>query len=107
MPSCSSRHGYLVPEFAERLSAKLKLEFVNAMVKNVGCAEQKDQNNSVTQYDNAYNALEVVRGVRGNILLVDDMIDSGWSFAVAASKLVDAGASGVYGFALANTGYRK
>lgn len=39
-----------------------------------------------------------------SILLVDDMVDSRWTFTVVAAKLLEAGASSVYPFALVKTG---
>ena len=40
----------------------------------------------------------------GPVLLVDDMVDSRWTFTVAASLLRERGCAAVFPFALANTG---
>ncbi|WP_432980557.1 RecQ family ATP-dependent DNA helicase [Dactylosporangium sp. CA-233914] len=46
---------------------------------------------------------EAVRAADGPVLLVDDMVDSGWTMALAARALREAGAQGVLPFALALT----
>ena len=40
----------------------------------------------------------------GPVLLVDDMVDSRWTFTVAAPLLRAAGCSAVFPYALADTG---
>jgi ATP-dependent DNA helicase RecQ len=69
--------------------------------------EQKALLNSVQQQRNIEQSIKVVNAelIRGkNILLVDDMVDSGWTFTVIASKLIQEGAAKVYPFALVKTG---
>ena len=63
--------------------------------------------NSAQQEDNIRNSTAVTDSwsVRGkSILLVDDMVDSRWTFTVVAAELLEAGASSVYPFALVKTG---
>ncbi len=43
----------------------------------------------------------------GPVLLVDDMVDSGWTFTIAASLLRERGCGEVFPFALADTGSRQ
>ena len=43
---------------------------------------------------------EAVR--RGPVLLIDDMVDSGWTMTAAAMKLLGAGSGPVFPFALAH-----
>jgi ATP-dependent DNA helicase RecQ len=49
-------------------------------------------------------SLPSLAGAGGPVLLVDDVIDSGWTMTVAAKHLRDAGAPGVLPFALALNG---
>ena len=59
------------------------------------------------QAKNIRDTIEVAKPGRvagKTVLLVDDMVDSGWTFAVIASELVRAGAKAVYPYALVKTG---
>ena len=49
------------------------------------------------------NLLEALSECRGPVLLVDDLVDSGWTMAIAARELLAAGATAVLPFALAST----
>jgi ATP-dependent DNA helicase RecQ len=49
-------------------------------------------------------ALPDLTGVGGPVLLVDDVIDSGWTMTVAARAVRRAGAPSVLPFALAQAG---
>lgn len=104
----SLRHPRLVPDFAERLAHALKVPFMDGVVrKTAEGAAQKTLNSSVLQAKNIRDTIEVAKPGRiagKTVLLVDDMVDSGWTFAVIASELVRAGAKAVYPFALVKTG---
>ena len=100
----SKRRPNLVPDFAKRLADRLQIPFKEFIQKISDVEEQKQQNNSSHQYKNANDSLETIGSPSGNILLIDDMVDSGWTLTVCASKLVRAGAEKVYSFVLANTG---
>lgn len=101
----SRRHPTLVPDFARRLAAALGLPFVEVLTKAKDRPEQKTMANSVHQARNLDGSLEVdVDAVRdGPVLLVDDMVDSGWTFTVAAWLLRSAGSGEVFPLALAST----
>lgn len=68
--------------------------------------EQKALLNSMKQQENITQSTAVDQEkVSGKtILLVDDMVDSRWSFTVIADKFMEAGARAVYPFALVKTG---
>ena len=104
----SLRHPRLVPDFAERLAHALKVPFMDGVVrKTAEGAAQKTLNSSALQAKNIRDTIEVAKPGRiagKTVLLVDDMVDSGWTFAVIASELVRAGAKAVYPFALVKTG---
>lgn len=98
----------LVKEFTLRLASSLKLEFVDALEK-AEARQQKEMENSAHQCANAYTSFWVKDGVRipKNILLVDDVVDSRWTFTVCGYRLMEAGAEKVYPFALADSSNRE
>ena len=101
----SRRHPELVPAFAEKLAAALGLPFVLALEKVRDTAEQKAMQNSAQQVQNLDGSFAIAGAIpTGPCLLVDDMVDSGWTFAVAAWQLREAGSGPVFPLALAQTG---
>ena len=101
----SSRHRELVPDFAGRLADALRLPFVEALVKARDNQQQKAMQNSTQQVLNLDGAFAVTpEPPQGPCLLVDDMVDSRWTFAVAAWQLRAAGSGPVFPLALAQTG---
>ena len=105
----SRRHPNLVPDFAERLAVALGLPFHSVLVKTDNRPEQKDMQNSAQQARNVEGSLGFSQNtvLPGPVLLVDDMVDSGWTFTVAAALLRERGCSAVFPFALADTGSRQ
>ena len=102
----SLRNPNLVPDFAERLAAVLGLPFHPCLVKTDLRPAQKDMYNSAQQARNVEGSLGFSRNpvLSCPVLLVDDMVDSRWTFTVAASLLREQGCRAVFPFALANTG---
>ena len=102
----SRRHPDLAPDFAQRLAKALDLPFQAALVKTQDRPPQKEMANSVQQARNVEGSLGIVRDsvMPGPVLLVDDMVDSRWTFTVAAPLLRAAGCSAVFPYALADTG---
>ncbi len=101
----SSRHRELVPDFAQRLAAALNMPFVEALVKARENEQQKAMQNNTQQVRNLDGAFAVASELpSGPCLLVDDMVDSRWTFAVAAWQLRAAGSGPVFPLALAQTG---
>ncbi len=101
----SQRRPNLVPDFALRLAESLDLPFSAALRKVANRPEQKSMPNGVQQRKNVEASLEVVSAnlMRGPVLLVDDMVDSCWTFTIAASLLRNSGSPVVFPFALANS----
>jgi ATP-dependent DNA helicase RecQ len=91
----------LVPDFARRLAAALGIGVVEAVRKVQQNQPQKMMQNSSKQFDNVWESFDVVASKPGVCLLVDDVVDSGWTMTIVATKLVRAGATGVIPFALA------
>lgn len=99
----SLRHLELVKNFAERLAKSLNLPYYNSIIKTYDATQQKELNNNHSQYRNAWDSFEVENVKEGNVLLVDDMVDSRWTFAVCGYKLLHQDSGKVYPFALSNT----
>ena len=102
----SRRHSTLVKEFAEQLATGLGLPFRSALVKTYDRPEQKAMANSVQQARNIEGSLAVEQSqmLPGQVILVDDMVDSRWTFTFAAWLLRTNGSGEVWPFALADTG---
>lgn len=100
----SLNHPELVPDFARRLAGWLRLPFVDAVCKVKNNPPQKAQQNRFHQCRNLDGAFEVVNLYQGKpVLLVDDIVDSGWTLSVVAALLQQAGSGVVYPVALASS----
>lgn len=104
-PVTSKRHPQLVPDFAKRLADRLGIGYFEG-IKKFNAEEQKKFENSDGQYQNANDSFEIIQVKKENILLVDDMVDSRWTFTVCAMKMREMGSGDIYPFALANTAGR-
>jgi ATP-dependent DNA helicase RecQ len=101
----SLRHPELVPDFAERVARSLGLPFVSGLVKVRETAEQKTRENSEQQAANVRDAFAVAGSPpHGPVLLLDDVVDSRWTFAECARVLRRAGVEAVFPIALAQAG---
>lgn len=103
----SIRRPDLVRDFAKQLAKKLGLRYVDAIQKTENVRPQKELNNSCLQFENAFNSFEVSDVLDGNVLLIDDMVDSRWTFTTCGYKLRKMGSGKVYPFALANSAGRN
>lgn len=99
----SLRRPELVGNFAERLANELKLSYFDCIIKTHNSKQQKELNNSHKQFENVWDSFEVENARSGNVLLIDDMVDSRWTFTVCGYKMLAEGSGKVYPFALANT----
>ncbi len=103
VPVPSLRHTVLVADFARRVAEKLKIKYVEAISKTVDVPAQKKMENSFFQCKNTIGCFVVNTNLSGNILLIDDMVDSKWTLTSCAYILRKTGGGKVYPFALANT----
>jgi len=101
----SLRHPDLVPDFARRLANALGLPFVAVLTRTEERPEQKQMANSVQQAHNVDGSLGAQQAlIRSEpVLLVDDMVDSKWTFTVAAWLLRSCGSGPVWLLALADS----
>jgi len=103
----SRRRPELVSDFAGRLATKLGVPFLPVLRKTRETEPQKQMQNSVTQVRNLLGVFELTGPVPGGpVLLVDDLVDSGWTLAVLAVLLRQHDSGPVYPLALAKTSPR-
>jgi ATP-dependent DNA helicase RecQ len=92
----SLNHHELVPNFAARLASVLGLPFVPSIEKVRANRQQKEMENSYQQVKNLDGVFNITdQCMDGECLLIDDMVDSGWTFTVAAALLRQAGCAAV------------
>jgi ATP-dependent DNA helicase RecQ len=104
----SRRHPRLVYDFASRLAESLGLPFVAALVRTLEAPEQKLMANSSMQARNVSGTLKSIEEVPpGAVLLIDDIIDSGWTLSLAGWLLRKKGSGVVHPFTLARATARK
>lgn len=98
----------LVRDLALRVARSLRLEFVDILEKTA-VPQQKEMENSAHQCANAYASFYIKANafIPKNILLIDDVVDSRWTFTVCGYRLMEAGAEKVYPFALADSSNRE
>ncbi len=102
VPSLNSSQ--LVPKFARRLANLLGLPFIEAITKPQANQPQKFQQNRYHQCKNLDGVFRINPGIpKDPVLLVDDVIDSGWTMTVLSALLRQAGCSTVFPVALATT----
>jgi ATP-dependent DNA helicase RecQ len=100
----SINHPTLVPDFALRLANRLGILFVDAIHKLLDNEPQKYQQNRFHQCRNLDGVFEISGEVPETpVLLVDDVIDSGWTVTVLVALLRQAGSGPVYPVTLAST----
>jgi ATP-dependent DNA helicase RecQ len=100
----SLRHD-IVPDFAKRLAERLDLPYRETLAKVDDTPEQKTMENSPQQERNVTAAFAVDASAveSGPVYLVDDMVDSRWTFTVCGGALRKHGSGLVYPIALADT----
>jgi ATP-dependent DNA helicase RecQ len=103
----SRRHPTLVSDFANRLALNLGIPFLPVLVRTEEAPEQKTMQNSTMQARNVLGTLSVEGNVPAEpVLLVDDIIDSGWTMTMAGYLLRSHGSGEVYPFTLAQASGR-
>ena len=91
-----------MPDFACRLAKSLGLPFYPVLVRTHAAPEQKTMQNSTMQGRNVLGTLCIQGNIpRTPVLLVDDILDSGWTLTLAGRLLRTHGSDIVYPFTLA------
>ena len=100
----SHKNPRLVPEFAKKLADELGIPFHEVVKKVQRNSPQKEMENTSFRCKN----LDGVFAIEGNLpsgpaFLVDDAVDSRWTFTVISALLRRAGSDEVYPFAIMDT----
>ncbi len=109
----SKRRPNLVKDFAYALSKSLGIECCDILLKQADTKEQKTMQNSVMQAQNVVDSFVIDNReeykVRGkNVFLVDDMVDSRWTFTICGYMILEiAKANSLTPLALADTSNRQ
>jgi len=93
----------MIEAFAADLAGRLGIPYVAAFTVHAGTSPQAEQQNSAQQLRTVHDKL-VIDGTAvlpGAVLLVDDLVDSGWTLTVAGWLLRTHGSGEVHPFALA------
>ncbi len=103
VPVPSLRRPELVLDFSRRLGDALGIDVVQALSKTRNTAEQKSMQSASKQCANVIDAFRAApeRVRPGPVLLIDDMIDSGWTLTVCGAALRRSGSGPVHPFSLA------
>lgn len=93
-----------VKRFAEKLASALGLEFIDIIHKREA-PPQKAMQNASHQCQNALHSFSIPQDIRlsGNIILVDDIVDSRWTLTVCGNLLGECGFESVIPFCLADS----
>ncbi len=101
----SMRSGDLVPSFAMKLAKRLGLPFASVIRQVKDHQPQRDQVNRFYRCQNLDGVFEVDSELPGGpVLLVDDLINSGWTLAVTSLLLRRKGSGDVLPLALSSVG---
>lgn len=97
----SQNHPALVADFARLVAEQLGLPLVEAVVKTRKTQSQKQMENSDFRCRNLDGAF-AIQNVIGEepVLLIDDALDSGWTFAIVAALLRREGSGAVFPMAV-------
>lgn len=101
-----TKSGDLVKTFAEKLSAQLHIPILHILQKARVTVEQKIFQSAITKKENVHDAFtctepKLIRGK--NILLFDDIFDSGWTIKEAGKLLNSLGAYTIVPLVIAKT----
>lgn len=102
----SIKNPRIVADFAEGLASKLGLPFKEIIYKKNDTIEQKFMKNSYQQEKNIIDSFDIseidFEYFNEPVLLVDDIVNSRWTFTVCGFKLLINGSGKVIPFALAS-----
>ena len=98
----SKRHPSLVRDFALRLAQQLNIPFRPAVEKIRETEPQKRMENSAQQVRNLVEAFSIERDIlAAPVILVDDVVDSGWTLTMVGALLRINGSGPVFPLTLA------
>lgn len=96
-------HPELVPDFTQRLADALNIPFIPCIEKIKQNSQQKTMENSFQKVRNLDGVFKINLEQKADspCLLIDDMVDSRWTFTMTSALLRQVGCSAVYPLALA------
>lgn len=101
----SLRSPRLLPEFCEGLARALRLPLHHVLKKQFETPRQIEMHNSHQQLKNVWNVFEVSADIPSEaVLLVDDIVYSGWTLTAIGELFNQRGVEDVMPFALAKLG---
>jgi len=104
----SLKNPKLVSEFSKKIALLKNVKFISAIKKVKQNDFQKLQQNSFHQANNLDGVFEINTSELGSsVLLIDDIIDSGWTIAICSALLKYNGVKEVYVLALASSSFRN
>lgn len=103
----STRHPHLLSAFAQALADELGVPAIDSVRKNEENQPQKLMLSTAAQFANVWDAFGIENARPGIVLLVDDVVDSGWTLSAIGRKLRLAGVDAVIPFALATARPRR
>ncbi len=100
----SNNHRTLVPDFAQRVAIRLDIPFQPVIRKIEENSPQKLMQNRFHQCNNLDGVFCIDAIIEaGSVLLIDDIVDSGWTLTVLSALLKQAESEAVFPLALATT----
>ncbi len=104
----SRRRPELVADIAQRIADRLGIPFHPVLIRSSDAPEQKTMQNESMQARNVLNSLSIKKPLPGGpVLVIDDIIDSGWTLTMAGYLLRKNGSGPVYPFAMAQATKRN
>jgi ATP-dependent DNA helicase RecQ len=103
----SERRDALVAGFAARLTKALNVEARSCVFRVRRGPPQKSVESACAQFENVWGAFEARQVLEGPCLLVDDIVDSGWTLAAVGAALRRAGSGPVMPLALSSSTPRR
>lgn len=100
-------HRKALESLANRLAQSLGIECRRVIERERRVLPQKESGSEARQFENVWGRFSVQGEVSGSVLLLDDVVDSGWTLSAIGSALVEAGATSVYPLALATSRRRS
>ena len=104
----SSKSGGLVLEFAQRVARALGLPYLDVLERTRDSVGQKTMENSLFQAENVRGAFRCSKApLPTPVLLIDDIVDSGWTFTEVGKVLRRSGSGKVFPVALTKAQPRR
>ena len=101
----SLRNPDLVPVFAKEVALQLRKPFISVLEKIKNSEPQKNMLNAAQCKRNLDGSLKIkIKEIQtGPVLLIDDIVDTRWTFTVAGALLKDAGCEKVFPCAIGSS----